>query len=135
MKNLLRQSLYFNHDYYKSHNGHLNETEAEHRAHISKLCIRILIERLEAKLCIDHCVNILRERVMCVADARVIPMGWGPGEFDFGVSRRCHLHRPLIDWLREHDIGPNDPGVAWDLIKIPPDAIPGAAGYTLPTVE
>ncbi|KAF2210013.1 hypothetical protein CERZMDRAFT_46005, partial [Cercospora zeae-maydis SCOH1-5] len=115
--NLLRQSLYYNHDYYKAHGGHLHETESEHRAHI------------------NHCVNILRERVMCVADARVIPMGWGPGEFDFGVSRKCHTHRPLIDWLRKHDIDTNDPSIGWNLITIPPDAILGAAGYILPTVK
>ena len=67
--NLLRKALFFNHEYYSanshaSHPGGLGEFRefrdplAYQRAHV------------------NHCVDALRERIMCAADSDVLPYYW-----------------------------------------------------------
>ncbi|KAF7188124.1 hypothetical protein HII31_10546 [Pseudocercospora fuligena] len=117
--NQLRKSLYYNHEYYKAHGAHLKETEAEHRAHI------------------NHCIDIIRERVMCTADAGVIPTAWGPGEINFATPRKCHDHKSFLNWVNKNKITEEDkadPLVDWNRVPVPSNAILGAAGYHLPTV-
>jgi hypothetical protein len=86
--NFLRQGLYFNYQYYKdTHHMSWNDTNEESvRAHLS------------------HCVDSLRQHIMCGADTRVHPyLKSTDGQFgDFGLPRKCRNWESARDFAAKH---------------------------------
>ncbi|KAK4619575.1 hypothetical protein CLAFUW4_11714 [Fulvia fulva] len=112
--NLLRKNLYYNHEHYAGRMSHeLQENEWFNKAHI------------------NHCVNALRQRVMCTADSGVIPFAWkGPGENDhkpdFRSPHKCHDYESLHRWMTQQEAkvhrGPTG-------IPVPPGSTFDGAGF------
>ncbi|PYH83790.1 hypothetical protein BO82DRAFT_400190 [Aspergillus uvarum CBS 121591] len=61
-------------------------------------------EKYHARL--DHCTEILRQKLMCDADASIVTYAWGNDtesyEADFSVLHQCRNYETLLDWSRKH---------------------------------
>ncbi|KAK4498488.1 hypothetical protein PRZ48_011146 [Zasmidium cellare] len=110
--NLLRKGQYFNHEYYSSaenlHNRPswaFRDPERNIRGHI------------------NHCIDALRERIMCAADDEVLPYWWRDGEgmtiSDFAVTRQCKNFEAVRSFAEKHQLP--DWGMEYKL-ETPPDA-------------
>ena len=64
----------------------------------------------------EHCVDIIRQRLMCSADAGLITFRWVEGydspEPDFNTLHQCRSYAKLLEWNEE-----NAPNVWVDDIK------------------
>lgn len=67
--NLLRKGQFYNHEYYAS---------PEHVHQRPSWAFRDPEENLKGH--INHCIDALRERIMCAADDEVLPYYWRDGE-------------------------------------------------------
>ncbi|KAF4609846.1 hypothetical protein G7Y89_g15777 [Cudoniella acicularis] len=85
---LLRQASY--EDYYKDKAEAWNDSPQTLRYHI------------------DHCIDNLRQKMMCDADAGILTYVWvkdHPAPFpDFSVQHKCRDFNALKDWVTEHQI-------------------------------
>ncbi|OJD31280.1 tat pathway signal sequence [Diplodia corticola] len=112
--NLLRQSLYYNYDYY--HNtGKGAFSNADHivRKHVS------------------HCLDIIRQQLVCAVDTGVLGQVWfqpanAPLEafVDFNTRHKCRNFDAVRAWAAAHQIPPEVPD---DFLQPP---APGDAVYT-----
>ena len=59
-------------------------------------------------LSLEHCIEILRQSVMCRADTTLITFGWGHTvklpQPDFTLEHTCADWNALDDWARERSI-------------------------------
>ena len=59
----------------------------------------------KVSLLTDHCVDILRQVVMCTADVTLITGVWVEGyprlSADFNTQHKCRDYEALIEWNRE----------------------------------
>ncbi|SMY28685.1 unnamed protein product [Zymoseptoria tritici ST99CH_1A5] len=86
--NFLRQGLYFNHQYYRdSHHMTWNTTNEK-----------------ALQIHLNHCVDSLRQHIMCNADARVLPyLTSTKGKFeDFTLPRKCRNWEDVRDFAKKH---------------------------------
>ncbi|SMR58931.1 unnamed protein product [Zymoseptoria tritici ST99CH_1A5] len=90
--NSIRKSLYYNHEYYAEKSTQAGEEmdESFMKAHL------------------NHCVDALRERLLCLADVGVTPFLWRDEEGrtmpDFETEHKCHDHNAVISWWKDHAI-------------------------------
>ncbi|KAL7939301.1 hypothetical protein V8C35DRAFT_286277 [Trichoderma chlorosporum] len=94
--NLIRKSVYFNHDYYSSpsypghHLGKDRETITKH---------------------VTHCIDMLRQVIQCKPDLGVFGQYWVKdaaqgvdGSFvDFNTIHKCIDWKPVREWVRAHE--------------------------------
>ncbi|TKA50314.1 hypothetical protein B0A49_11075 [Cryomyces minteri] len=104
--NLLRQSLYYNFDYYhKRGEGAFVNNDAILRFHVS------------------HCLDILRQQLMCTVDIGVLGQVWWnkdePTAYpDFNTEHRCRNFDVVRQWAEAHQ-APDE--VPLDYLKPPMD--------------
>ncbi|KAL4805647.1 hypothetical protein BDV18DRAFT_165544 [Aspergillus unguis] len=103
--NLLRQSLYYNHAYYKDQgHGAFKNDDFVVRRHVS------------------HCLDILRQQLMCTIDTGVMGQVWvhpdHPEPFvDFNTQHMCKNFEDVRAWAEKNQLPENPPG---DFL-MPPD--------------
>lgn len=111
IQNLLRQSLYFNIDYYRSKGtGAFVNDDHIVQKHVS------------------HCMDIIRQQLMCTVDIGVLGQVWWqpqdqpmPEPFvDFNTKHVCRNYDDIRRWAEEHQLPEDVP----DDYLAPP--IPGA---------
>ncbi|KAJ5589166.1 hypothetical protein N7537_011844 [Penicillium hordei] len=94
--NLLRQSLYYNYDYYHTRGeGPFMNNDYIVRRHVS------------------HCLDILRQELMCTVDSGVLGQVWiypeNPEPYvDFNTQHRCKNFDAVRRWAEENQL-PQDP--------------------------
>ncbi|EME77460.1 uncharacterized protein MYCFIDRAFT_85108 [Pseudocercospora fijiensis CIRAD86] len=109
--NELRKSLYFNYDYYRQFH---NDTLVSPSFRIDHT---------------NHCLDNLRERLMCTADVGVNPSVWirkDDNALQFGREHKCHNYESVMQWLDSFGIGPGRTLYqvgGEEHIDAPPDAI------------
>ncbi|OAP65240.1 hypothetical protein AYL99_01212 [Fonsecaea erecta] len=89
--NLLRRGLWFNYEYYQSHNiGEFADGD------------RIV------KLHIGHCLDTLRQALMCSSDTGLLPFVWvgnPPKQFpDFFREHKCRNFEPILDFAKRREV-------------------------------
>ena len=88
--NLLRQALYWNYDYYAAQgNGAFSNDPSLLKVHV------------------NHCVDILRQVIMCQPDTGVLGQYWveDVGPFvDFRTKHKCKNFEELRDWVMDHQV-------------------------------
>lgn len=56
----------------------------------------------------DHCIENLRQDIMCHGDVAIVTYDWAEGIEDpfpnFNVLRRCRNFEKLLDWVDEHRV-------------------------------
>jgi len=86
--NMLRQATY--EDYYKDKAEPWRDSPQTLRFHL------------------DHCIDNLRQKLMCDADAGILTYVWAkghPAPFpDFSVQHKCRDFNALKDWVTEHQL-------------------------------
>ncbi|KAJ5933964.1 hypothetical protein N7454_006293 [Penicillium verhagenii] len=86
--NMLRQASY--EDYYRDKPGPWEDSPEILRFHL------------------DHCIDILRQKLMCDADAGILTYIWVEGHKepfpDFNVHHQCRDFRALKEWVRDHQL-------------------------------
>lgn len=54
----------------------------------------------------DHCIENLRQNIMCRGDVAIVTYDWAEGIEDpfpnFNVLRRCRNFEKLLNWVDEH---------------------------------
>jgi hypothetical protein len=99
--NLLRQSLYYNYDYYHAQGeGAFKNKDNIVRLHVS------------------HCLDILRQQLMCTVDTGVLGQVWWNPEMptafvDFNTDHKCKNFEAIRQWAEEHQLPPEE--------ELPPD--------------
>ncbi|KAL5341429.1 hypothetical protein BJX70DRAFT_358731 [Aspergillus crustosus] len=95
--NLLRQSLYYNHAYYKAQGtGAFANDEFIVRKHVS------------------HCLDIIRQQLMCTIDIGVLGQVWihpdEPSPFvDFNTDHRCRNFEDVRAWAERNQLPGDTP--------------------------
>ncbi|KAL2871651.1 oxidase ustYa family protein [Aspergillus lucknowensis] len=95
--NLLRQSLYYNYDYYRAQGaGAFANDEFIVRKHVS------------------HCLDILRQQLMCTIDIGVLGQVWihpeHPAPFvDFNTHHRCRNFEDIRAWAEGNQLAAETP--------------------------
>lgn len=102
--NLLRQSLYYNYDYYRElGEGAFKNSEYVVRYHVT------------------HCLDILRQQLMCTVDIGMLGQIWWnkthPNAYpDFNTEHKCRNFEAVRKWAEEHQALEEPP---MDYIKLP----------------
>ncbi|KAL3466918.1 hypothetical protein BJX64DRAFT_284070 [Aspergillus heterothallicus] len=102
--NLLRQSLYYNYDHYKSQGlGAFKNNDFIVQKHVS------------------HCLDILRQQLMCTLDTGVLGQVWlypeHPAPFvDFNTEHRCKNFEAIRRWAEVRQLPKDTPG---DFLRSP----------------
>ncbi|KAH7109478.1 hypothetical protein B0J11DRAFT_601694 [Dendryphion nanum] len=82
----LRQATY--EDAYKNKASPWTDSEATVRVHL------------------DHCIDILRQKLMCDSDTGLVTFVWVKGRRkpypDFNVQKKCRDHSKIQSWIRAH---------------------------------
>lgn len=106
--NLIREALYYNVDYYRAKGeGAFKNKDGIVRLHVS------------------HCVDILRQQLMCMPDVGVLGQIWydkeAPKAFvDFNTKHQCRNYEEIRKWAEEHQL-PADHEVPADFLEPPED--------------
>ncbi|KAK4897884.1 hypothetical protein LTR49_027919 [Elasticomyces elasticus] len=92
--NLLRQASYFNYEYYRElGKGAFVNTDVVVETHLG------------------HCLDILRQQLMCTFDTSVFGQWWvkDVGPFvDFNTKHRCKNFDAFHEWVRAHELSGGD---------------------------
>lgn len=102
--NLLRKSLYYNYEYYHTlGKGAFKNNDTVVRSHVG------------------HCLDILRQRLMCQPDIGVLGQIWynkaKPQAYpDFNTLHKCKNYESIRQWAEEHQAPVN---VAGDYLAAP----------------
>ncbi|KAL4923547.1 oxidase ustYa family protein [Aspergillus undulatus] len=103
--NLLRQTLYYNYDYYHAQGaGAFKNGDFVVRRHVS------------------HCLDILRQQLMCTIDVGVLGQVWThPGDHpspfvDFNTEHRCRNFEDIREWAERNQLPEHPPK---DFLKPP----------------
>ncbi|KAF3405171.1 hypothetical protein DPV78_003207 [Talaromyces pinophilus] len=55
---------------------------------------------------LDHCTDMLRQKIMCDSDATVVTYNWVRDEDrpvpDYSVLHKCRKHNELLEWSKRH---------------------------------
>jgi len=94
--NLLRKSLKYNYDYYKD----LGEGAFQNEEYVVKVHV-------------SHCLDIIRQQLMCTVDTGVLGQVWwrpsGPTPFvDFNTQHQCKNFDAIRNWAEERQLPPTD---------------------------
>ncbi|KAK6860444.1 hypothetical protein PG995_004080 [Apiospora arundinis] len=116
--NAVRKGLVTNYDYYWGSRGYGFAPPAVFARHL------------------DHCVDVLRQHLMCHADLEPFVFNWRRGQekpyADFAVRKTCVDFDYLLEWTEKH----KDPRreELWKAIQKPEDAIEREAPKGLPQI-
>ncbi|KAL4912982.1 tat pathway signal sequence [Aspergillus aurantiobrunneus] len=95
--NLLRQSLYYNYEYYRAQGvGAFKNGDFIVRRHVS------------------HCLDIIRQQLMCTVDVGLFGQVWvhpdRPSSFvDFNTEHRCRNFEDIRDWAERNQLPEQTP--------------------------
>ncbi len=123
MQNLLRKASWFNFDHYmaKGEQEFANDLSILHY-HVGRSLFRrplrldcVLYSKVNRNL--GHCVDVLRQQLMCTADVGVVPFIWVAKEEtdephilpDFSTVHRCRDFDAIREWGRSHQTLKNKP--------------------------
>lgn len=121
--NLVRQALWYNFDYYRAlGQGAFKNEEMIVRLHVCE-CARSSGTWILADVDTAHCVDILRQQLMCKPDLGFLGQVWyntsSPSPFvDFNTQHRCRNYQSLRQWAEVRQLPEK---VAADFLQ-PPNA-------------
>lgn len=85
---------------------------------------------------LNHCVDMLRQHLMCHADLEAYTFNWREGQLrpyaDFAIQKQCIDFDYLLDWAATHKLP--DQSERWGKLVKPLDAIQLEAPLDLPEV-
>lgn len=60
---------------------------------------------------VDHCVDYLRQSIVCHGDVGLIPFAFSNSEYIpvFNTTKECRAYDPLEKWVDEHQAGDATP--------------------------
>lgn len=109
----MRKALYFNYDRYKElgENAFMNE-EYILRLHVSKCTqtnTRIIFYNLSSNYVEAHCLDTVRQVLMCNVDTGVLGQVWidpeHPTAFpDFRTKHVCKNYDDIREWAKRHQV-------------------------------
>jgi hypothetical protein len=103
---MIRKYTYL--DYYGEELRKDNPSPRVLRAHIGKLDILPQYRETVAKRALDHCIDQLRQVLICNADVGLIPSFWVEGRElakpDFAAQKKCRDFDSIIHWGRQRRI-------------------------------
>ncbi|KAF7197985.1 Oxidase ustYa [Pseudocercospora fuligena] len=88
--NVVREALYYNYDYYRM-------------VHL----LALVQHPDDVQTHIGHCVDHLRQALMCYADTNVMPYKWsdeGTLLPVFGIQRQCRNFEAVKQWVKDHEV-------------------------------
>ncbi|KAF2670220.1 hypothetical protein BT63DRAFT_424170 [Microthyrium microscopicum] len=105
--NLLRKSSWYNFEYYKK----MGEGPFKNEEHVVKVHI-------------THCLDIIRQQLMCTADTGVLGQVWWNTEkptpfVDFNTEHRCKNFDVLRQWAEKHQLPEADGHLPKDYLEPP----------------
>lgn len=69
----------------------------------------MLITRFLLHLTLDHCIDYLRQVIMCESDVTPVTSNWvfthHTPHPDFNTMHKCRNFTKLLEWVEEHDNG------------------------------
>lgn len=72
----------------------------------------------------EHCVDALKQRLMCTADPGMVTFRWVEGhrgpEPDFNTDHKCRDYESLLEWNRDNAASVEVNDIRWE---VPPDAV------------
>ncbi|TRX87840.1 hypothetical protein FHL15_011258 [Xylaria flabelliformis] len=93
--NLLRKASHFKYGYYKTHDPDFRDKEETFKIHL------------------DHCVEMLRQFVMCRAEVGLVTAHWIEQRArpwpDFNTKQICRDFDGVLKWTREHQLPESAP--------------------------
>ena len=94
-QNLIRKALYYNYNYYHSIEVEFNDSNLAQRLHICECFLISETSSVPPVTHVDlaHCLDILRQRLMCTMDIGVFGKVW---------VRNGTLLRPFVDLNTKH---------------------------------
>jgi hypothetical protein len=108
IQNLLREALYFNYEYYLDKGeGAFRNSEIVVRYHVGKLVVFSITLHEVLKSWSGHCLDMLRQQLMCTADTGVLGQVWiaGPEPFvDFNTNHKCRNFEAVRQWAENHQM-------------------------------
>lgn len=100
--NVMRQASHWDYDYYRAGGRKVKNSVFSGPEDIVRLHF-------------THCMDMLRQRLMCDADAAPLGQVWldgyGPLVFDT-VKRKCRNYEKLVDWAKEREMPPGRKSVS-----------------------
>jgi hypothetical protein len=121
-QNLLRQSLYYNFEYYHSKGkGAFKNPDHILRFHVCMFSFSSLKANVQAEMSSAHCLDILRQQLMCIVDIGVLGQVWwnkqAPTAYvDFNTKHKCRNFDAVRQWAEEHQM---PEGVPLDYLQPP----------------
>lgn len=80
--------------------GHHSSTKNMVLSQDQELCANLLL------FFADHCIDNLRQRIMCTADVGLVPFYWvgddGQTDPEFSRTHTCRNFETLHDWMMQH---------------------------------
>jgi hypothetical protein len=110
-QNLLRKALYYNYDYYHAlgRGAFVNEDQIV-KSHVSKYNLTSRSDsRYPTNLLKAHCLDILRQQLMCTVDVGVLgQVWWDPEEpkafVDFNTKHVCRNFEDVRKWAEARQL-------------------------------
>ena len=97
-----------------------DETESElvhYELHVRKFSARLTPAFFGSSLCQDHCLELLREVIICRGDTTLSTFEWVPGSEPPAPTVVAHGHHQcvkwdsLMSWVRRRSVDAFEPGV------------------------
>ncbi|KAJ8124829.1 hypothetical protein O1611_g8812 [Lasiodiplodia mahajangana] len=128
-QNLLRKASHFKYGYYKTHDPDFTDKDETFKVHLGKICLKsrqaghasslniFLKNRFSdsefAPILTDHCVEMLRQFVMCHAEVGLVTAHWIEQRArpwpDFNTKQICRDFNGVLKWTREHQLPESAP--------------------------
>ena len=104
--NLLRKVSHFKFGYYNAFDPDFTDNTDIFKVHIGKSQIHPVLRPSKLKTILDHCVEQLRQFVMCHADMGVVTAHWIQQRHkpwpDFNTNHMCRDFDQVMDWTKQH---------------------------------
>lgn len=106
--NLIRQAAFFNWDYYRTRAASFSQVEIA-ALHFDKDPAAAWTDTPHViRAHVNHCIDALRERIMCAADTQVSFYKYqdyeGHSMPDFAVTRQCRNFDSVRRWAEERQV-------------------------------
>jgi hypothetical protein len=116
MKNLVRKSLYYNFDYYNAlGEGEFSDDKRTLKFHICKASDFAFHSKVSTnKNTLAHCLDIIRQQLMCNVDIAVLGQVWWNKEAptalpDFNTKHICRNYDTVRQWAKENQAPEYEP--------------------------
>ena len=104
-KNLIREYTYF--DYYINRSLTFTDPPELLRIHVGQSHVILAPATLLMVVPLDHCIEMLRQKLMCDADVGVITHSWVSRREtpwpDFNVRHNCRNFEGVVEWSEKHN--------------------------------